>query len=530
MLKQREAASILENIVGADNFSEDPVIISSYTFLPFATRMAGSKDMFEMVNLSAVIMPGTTEEVQAIVKVCNKYRITFKASSTLMHAWSGSIKEGSIHIDMRRMNKIIKLDEKNMYAVVEPYVSGRELAVEAAKKGLATHIIGAGSQTSVLASATSGWGHGHSAFTTSYSGRNCLGSEWVLPTGEVVRWGLVEDGKAGHPGPGLVGIYRGSHGSFGALGVFTKAAIKLHPWPGPAQLEMTGKNPTPGLKIPQNMKVYFLAYPTPEKLGDATYKIVDAQIAYHIWCLPMFFHVQRWMGNTNDEHYEIWKKLKAAGLTEKNLDQLTVVIGAYSEKELKYKEKVMGDIIKETGAEECLPGFLTEDHMERFFSAQIAVHKPCTEFRTGGGEMTSSWGQILNWDSQMKAKGAIREMQKKYVARGVLTDVASESCWGGPIEQKALGHTEFVNFTNIHDIDLVNQQREFVDETKEFAKREKLLGATGLYVVTAEGDQDASKNLGDYFEYKKKIKNALDPNDVTDSSLYLGASRRWVLP
>jgi hypothetical protein len=236
------------------------------------------------------------------------------------------------------------------------------------------------------------------------------------------------------------------------------------------------------------------------------------------------------MGNTNDEHYEIWKKLKAAGLTEKNLDQLTVVIGAYSEKELKYKEKVMGDIIKETGAEDCLPGFLTEDHMERFFSAQIAVHKPCTEFRTGGGEMTSSWGQILNWDSQMKAKGAIREMQKKYVARGVLTDVASESCWGGPIEQKALGHTEFVNFTNIHDIDLVNQQREFVDETKEFAKREKLLGATGLYVVTAEGDQDASKHLGDYFEYKKKIKNALDPNDVTDSSLYLGASRRWVLP
>lgn len=529
MLKNRETARILENIVGADNFSEDPAIISSYTLLPFATRMAGSKDVFDMVKLSAVIMPGSTEDVQAIVKACNRYKITFKASSTLMHAWSGSIREGSIHIDMRRMNRIIKLDDKNMYAVVEPYVSGRQLSVEAAKVGLACHIIGAGSQASVLASATSGWGHGHTATTTSYSGRNYLGSEWVLPTGDIVRWGLVEEGKAGHPGPGLAGLHRGSHGAFGALGVFTKAALRLHPWPGPAHLEMTGKNPTPGFKIPENMKVYFLAYPSPEKLGEATYKIVDAQIAYHIWCMPMFFHPQRWMGESNDDHYEVWKKLQAAGLTDKDLDQLTVVIAAYSEKELTYKEKVMADIIRETGAEECLPGFLTDHDMERFFCAQIAEHKPCTEFRLGAGEMTSSWGQFLNWDAQVKAKGAIREMHKKYTIKGVLTDVAGESCWGGPIEQKTLGHVEFVNFTNIRDLDMVRRQTDFVDETKHFSIKEKLLGTTGLYVVTAKGDRQASEHLGNYFDYKKKIKKALDPNDVVDSTLYLDADRKWVL-
>ncbi len=529
MLKNRQTAIMMENIVGPDNFSEDPSIISSYTLLPFATRMAGSKDLFDMVKLSAVVMPGSTEEVQAIVKVCNRYKITLKASSTLMHAWSGSLREGSIHIDMRRMNRIIKLDDKNMYAVVEPYVSGRQLSVEAAKKGLACHIIGAGSQTSILASVTSGWGHGHTATTTSYNGRNYLGSEWVLPTGDVLRWGLVDEGKAGHPGPGLLGIHRGSHGAFGALGIFTKAAVKLYPWPGPAQLELTGKNPTPGFKIPGNMKVYLLAYPTPEQLGEATYKLVDAQVAYHIWCMPMFFHPQRWMGESNDDYYEAWKKIKAAGLTEKNLDQLTVVIGAYSEKELKYKERVMEDIIKETGAEECLPGFLTDHDMERFFCAQIAEHKPCTEFRTGGGEMTSSWGQIMDWDSQVKAKKAIREIHKKYTAKGVLTDVAGESCWGGPIEQRALGHTEYVNFTNIRDLDLVNKQSEFVNETKEFAIKEKLLGTTGLYVVTAKGDKQVSEYLGNYFDYKEKIKKALDPNDVVDSTLYLEYEKKWVL-
>ncbi len=143
--------------------------------------------------------------------------------------------------------------------------------------------------------------------------------------------------------------------------------------------------------------------------------------------------------------------------------------------------------------------------------------------------MTSSWGQILNWDAQMKAKGAIREMQKKYVAEGVLTDVACESCWGGPIEQKFLGHTEFVNFTNIHNLELVKKQYEFVDKTKQFAIQEKLLGTTGLYVVAAEGDQDASKHLGDYFEYKKKIKAALDPNNVVDPILYIDVTKPWYL-
>lgn len=530
MLKNREAAKMLENISGTDNFSEDPAIISSYCLLPFATRMAGSKDTFDMAKLGAVIMPGSTEEVQAVVKICNRYKITFKAASTLMHAWGSCIKEGSIHLDMRRMNRILKLDDKNMYAVVEPYVSCRQLWVEAAKKGLACHIIGAGSQTSILAQTTSGWGHGHTATSTSYAGRNYLGSEWVLPTGEVVRWGLADEGKAGHPGPGLVGIHRGSHGAFGNLGVFTKVAVKLHPWPGPRQLKVTGKSPTLGFEIPENIRMYRLAYPTSEKLADATYRVVETQVAYHIWWFPMFFHPQRAMGESNDDHYEIWKKLRKAGMTEKNLDQLTVVIAGRSEKEFKFKEKVMEDIIGETGAEEYLPGFMDDHDLERLFCAHIAQHKPCTEFRLGGGEMASSWGQILTMDSQAKAKKVIREMHKKYTKKGVLTDVAGESCWGGPVEQKALGHAEFVNFTNIHDSDLLRQQSEFVEETKSFAVDEKLLGTTGLYVVTAKGDVHASEHLGNYFEYKKKIQKALDPNGVMESTLFMDPDKKWILP
>ncbi len=113
----------------------------------------------------------------------------------------------------------------------EPYVTARELQAEAMKVGLTCHVIGAGCQHSVLASSTSGWGMGVTSNTMSHNSRNLLGFEWVLPSGEVIRVGPVEEGSFGDPGPGLRGCIRGYCGHTGGIGVFTKVAVKLYPWP-----------------------------------------------------------------------------------------------------------------------------------------------------------------------------------------------------------------------------------------------------------------------------------------------------------
>ena len=523
MLKSREAAKTLENIVGEDNFSEDPAVISSYTCQTFPEVFGfyTKEETMDKINLGAVVMPGSTEEVQAIVKVCNRYRINFKALSTGLGAFGLPVKDGSLQIDMRRMNRIINSDDKNMYAVVEPYVSHLELQAELLKKGLTCHLIGAGAQTSILASATSMVGSGHSATTTGYQGRNVLGEEWVMPTGEVVRWGLVEDGKVGFPGPGFRGIYRGRNGAFGSLGIFTKVAVKLYPWPGPAELEITGKNPTPGCKIPHNFKVYLLALPTPEKLADATYKLADEEIAYHAWYHPLFMHPQRWLGEakSNYDHYDVWKKIEAAGMIDKSLNELTVIIAAYSDKELNYKEKVLKDIIKETGAEDLLPGFVTKDDMERFFAAQIFVHKPCVEFRSGAGETGGGWAQFFSTDTFMKGRRGIRQIFRKYIDQGILNDYGTDTFWAGIEEQRAMTHAEFISHSNWRNPDLRKAQYKFVDETAEFAVRKRLLG-TGFRAI-GRGEKSQSKHLGDFYEYKRKIKRAFDPNDVADSSMYV---------
>ena len=83
MTLSRELYQEFENIVGPDFISEDPAILVTYT-----TPMCQSQHhMGPAYGVStprglAVILPASTEEVQSIVKICNKYKIKFKAAST----------------------------------------------------------------------------------------------------------------------------------------------------------------------------------------------------------------------------------------------------------------------------------------------------------------------------------------------------------------------------------------------------------------------------------------------------------------
>ena len=80
--------------------------------------------------------------MQTIVRVCNKYKIKYKASSTFWGAMGFPSYDDAIQLDMRRMDRILEIDKKNMFAVVEPYVIGVNLQAEAMKVGPNTHIMG----------------------------------------------------------------------------------------------------------------------------------------------------------------------------------------------------------------------------------------------------------------------------------------------------------------------------------------------------------------------------------------------------
>jgi glycolate oxidase len=248
MALSKEVYKEFEDVVGEENICDDPAIMPSY----FNTEFA------------AVILPGNTAEVQALVKLCNKHKLQFRPICT---GWSGMFPKGIILFDLRRMNRIIEINEKNMYAVVEPYVISAELQAELMKRGLNFCIKGAGTNCTALLR-----GHGHMDQTTSGDDRNHMALEWVTPEGDIVRTGALGSSDewfcGDGPGPSLRSILTSAVPPGVTPGVFTKGAVKLYHWPGPTSFPVVGHSPKYTLsEIPPNMMARYFSFPSVERCG-----------------------------------------------------------------------------------------------------------------------------------------------------------------------------------------------------------------------------------------------------------------------
>jgi glycolate oxidase len=180
MALSTDAYRALEDIVGPKYISQDPAVMDSYAYQWLAETVRPNRSKF-MTRPEAALLPGSTREVQAIVRICNKYKIKFKAYSTGWYFYGAPLSEGVIQLDMRRMDHILEIDEKNMFAVIEPYVIAGVLQAEVMKRGLNCTVTGAGASCATLVGATCYHGAAAPQFTPASSGRTCWGRNGLCP-------------------------------------------------------------------------------------------------------------------------------------------------------------------------------------------------------------------------------------------------------------------------------------------------------------------------------------------------------------
>jgi 4-cresol dehydrogenase (hydroxylating) len=185
---------------------------------------------------SAAVAPQTLEQVQAIVRTANQYRIPLYAISTgrnLAYGGSAPVYSGSVVLDLKRMNKVLEVNGPNAYALVEPGVSYFDLYDHIQKAGVDLWIDppdpGWGS---VIGNALDGGGGWTASPFRDHFGSHC-GMEVVLANGEVVRTGMgaLPDSKSWQHakwgfGPWVDGLFRQ-----GNMGVVTKMGFYLMPRP-----------------------------------------------------------------------------------------------------------------------------------------------------------------------------------------------------------------------------------------------------------------------------------------------------------
>lgn len=74
---KKEAYNALQSVVDAKYISDDPAICEGYRTGPGGYECGLGYERVMTKIPGAVIMPKTTEEVQRIVKICNRYKVPY---------------------------------------------------------------------------------------------------------------------------------------------------------------------------------------------------------------------------------------------------------------------------------------------------------------------------------------------------------------------------------------------------------------------------------------------------------------------
>lgn len=514
----RNVYEMLEAIVGPENISEDEAILDPYSYnLLVEMEKQGTKTRFQPFRPGAVILPGSVEEVQAIIKVCNRAKLKAKAFSTGWGPWNSCSEEGVLMIDLRRMNRILEIDEKNMFAVVEPYVSWAQLQAEIMKLGLNAPIPGVGCHTSALANVTSSFGMGANSWTMGFNEKNSLAVEWVLPSGDILKLGSLGSGagwfSGDGPGLSLRGIMRGEYGALGGLGVITKCAIKLYHWPCPARLPVEGSITECKLSkdFPENIKLFLLFFNDREKRSEFLRRLGEEEMGYHLYAwgwgllVTAFPELEFLMPSKPEEREDVF------------VVALTLI--GNSSREMEYQEKVFRVILAETEGE--ISNLTDEPH----FKADLYRTLARTDFfflgswRYTGGMWAPLYDFIGVLDSLSLVEERTAEISEAYQGKGALIGITDSSCQPmynyshiGYVDSSACG------FYDPNDPATLDLWRQFMRDVSVKLTAEGIMRPS---IGSSRGNKMAGPKLSNFHIWQEKIKGSFDPNYVSDASYYI---------
>jgi glycolate oxidase len=212
----------LAKIVGVQFVSDQPEERYIYSMDP--GTMAPCEPDF-------VVMPNTTEEVSRIMLLANQHKIPVVplGAGLVLSGISRPLK-GGIILDMKRMNRILEVNETSRYAVVEAGTSQGMLQAYLKKHyPLLKHSAPDAPPVATIGGNISIHGSGHLSHAAGFHSEMLNGLEVVLPTGEVTRIGSCAVSSywfSRAPLPDLAGLFLGWTGT---TGVITRLAIKLYP-------------------------------------------------------------------------------------------------------------------------------------------------------------------------------------------------------------------------------------------------------------------------------------------------------------
>ena len=210
----------LEAIVGKENVLTDAESLEQY-------KTDEETDPAKFHTPEAVVAPGSTEEVAAIVRLANEAKVPITVRSAGTSLSDGAIPVcGGIVLLMSRMNKILHIDPEAMYMTVEAGALVKECQAEAQKHGLLYAGDPCSADSCLIGGNLATNAGGNKAVRYGTTRDQVYGMEVVSPTGEILHVGARLKKKT--TGYCLEQLILGSEGT---LGIITQATLRLQPLP-----------------------------------------------------------------------------------------------------------------------------------------------------------------------------------------------------------------------------------------------------------------------------------------------------------
>lgn len=214
----------MQTIVGKDFVSGRDEELFIYSRDPGAS---------EPRDVNLIALPKTAEEIQQILAFANQESIPVipMGAGLTLSGLTIPIK-GGIILDLKRMSRIIEINESSRYALIEPGVSAGQLMsyLDKSYPNLQPPIPDAPPSVTIAGNALI-HGSGYLSHKFGNHGAMINGLEVVLPNGQICKLGSCSISDLWFtrgPIPDMIGLFISS---FGTMGIVTKLAIRLYPKP-----------------------------------------------------------------------------------------------------------------------------------------------------------------------------------------------------------------------------------------------------------------------------------------------------------
>jgi glycolate oxidase len=200
---------------------------------------------------SLVVLPESTEQVQAVVRACHAARVPFVArgAGTGLSGGALPVADGVV-IALTRLNRILEVDLESARIVVQPGVSNLQVTEAVVGDGYYYAPDPSSQQVCTIGGNVAENSGGAHCLKYGFTVNHVLGLLVVLPDGETVRL------SADTPGPDLLGVFVGSEGT---LGIATEVTLRL-------------------LRRPEAVRTVLAAFDSTDAAGAAVSGIVSAGI------------------------------------------------------------------------------------------------------------------------------------------------------------------------------------------------------------------------------------------------------------